>query len=175
MDFKKNKTTSLSILDIYTKIVSSIENNDIPCGIFLDFAKAFDTVNHTILLQKIVTLWYKGFTILIWSEHIKYTNMKIHKGIGIFYKVRNFVNYQILRSLYYAFFQSHIDYCFNIGHVLLHHYLNQYGKRNTSPSFAIAWKKENYKPITQLYFTLILCQITQDYNLLTLIPYLKAT
>ena len=51
---------------------------------------------------------------LTWSEHIKYTNMKIHKGIGIFYKVRNFVNYQILKSLYYAFFQSPIDYCFNI-------------------------------------------------------------
>ena len=40
--------------------------------------------------------------------------MKIHEGIGVFFKVRNFVNYQILRSLYYAFFQSHIDYCFNI-------------------------------------------------------------
>ena len=51
---------------------------------------------------------------LSWSEHINYTNMKLHKGIGIFYKVRYFVNSQILRSLYYAFFQSHINYCFNI-------------------------------------------------------------
>ena len=32
------KTTSLVILDIYAKIVSSIENSGIACGIFLDFA-----------------------------------------------------------------------------------------------------------------------------------------
>ena len=41
--FQKNKTTSLAILDIYAKIVSSIENSDITCGILLDFAREFDT------------------------------------------------------------------------------------------------------------------------------------
>ena len=59
--FQKNKTTSLTILDIYTKIVSSIENNDIACGIFLDFAKAFDTVNHSILLQKMEHYGIRGY------------------------------------------------------------------------------------------------------------------
>ena len=58
--FQKNKTTSLAILDIYTKIVSSIENNDIACGIFLDFAKALDTVNHAILLKKMEHYGIRG-------------------------------------------------------------------------------------------------------------------
>ena len=62
--FQKNKTTSLAILDIYTKIVSSIENSDIACGIFLDFAKAFDTVTHYVTTKN-GTLWCQGFTIVM--------------------------------------------------------------------------------------------------------------
>ena len=48
------------ILDIYANIVSSIENSDIACGIFLDFAKAFDTVNHSILQQKMEHYGIRG-------------------------------------------------------------------------------------------------------------------
>ena len=31
----------------------AIDNNFLTCGVFLDFAKAFDTVNHAILLNKL--------------------------------------------------------------------------------------------------------------------------
>ena len=48
--FQKNKCTSLAFLDIYSELIKSIENKDFSCYIFLDFAKAFDTVNHETLL-----------------------------------------------------------------------------------------------------------------------------
>ena len=51
--FQKGKSTELAILDLQAKIISSLEKGEIPCSIFLDFAKAFDTVNHSILLQKL--------------------------------------------------------------------------------------------------------------------------
>ena len=51
--FQPNKTTNMAILDIYAKIIESFESNNIACCIFLDFAKAFDTVNHEILLNKL--------------------------------------------------------------------------------------------------------------------------
>ena len=255
--FQKNKTTSLAILDIYTKIVSALENSGIACRVFLDFSKAFDTVNHSILLKKLenygisgiplvlytsylskcyqavkinntiskplkvtcgvsqgsvlgpllfllyindiyksskqlsfhlfaddtaiyyshdnihslqkninielrkVALWlnanklslnmakscfilfhpsqkklpkiplaindlpipekpnvkYLGVILdkhLTWKEHVQHANMKIHKGMGILYGVRYFATSQILRSLYFAFIQSHIENCYNI-------------------------------------------------------------
>ena len=62
------KKTTLAILDIYTKIVSSIENNDIACGIFLDLPKYLCInlcVNHSILLQKMEHYGIKGFTIVM--------------------------------------------------------------------------------------------------------------
>ena len=43
--------TDHAILSIVDKIQNSIEGREYWCGIFLDFSKAFDTVNHKILLK----------------------------------------------------------------------------------------------------------------------------
>ena len=51
--FQKNKSTSLAVLDMYSKIIKAIESKKYLCSMFPDFAKAFDTVNHNILLKKL--------------------------------------------------------------------------------------------------------------------------
>ena len=51
--FQGNKFTTLAVLDVQTKIIEAFENKKIACGVFLDFAKAFDSVNHEILLGKL--------------------------------------------------------------------------------------------------------------------------
>ena len=50
--FQKKKSTSVAIIDIYSKLIDSIEQKKFSCSVFLDFAKAFGAVNHDILLQK---------------------------------------------------------------------------------------------------------------------------
>ena len=67
--FQKNKSTSLAILDIYTNLTKSMENDSFSCCVFLDFAKAFDTVNHNILISKlehygirgVANKWFKSY------------------------------------------------------------------------------------------------------------------
>ena len=56
--FQPKKTTTMAILDVYTKIIDALEKNELICCIFLDFAKAFDTVNHNILLKKMENYGY---------------------------------------------------------------------------------------------------------------------
>ena len=51
--FERGKSTDHTILDLHTNIIKAIENREKSCSIFLDFAKAFDTVNHDILLKKL--------------------------------------------------------------------------------------------------------------------------
>jgi len=57
--FRKGYSTEQAILEIIDNLNSAIDNKHITCGLFLNFSKAFDTVNHDILLSKLYTyqLW----------------------------------------------------------------------------------------------------------------------
>ena len=42
------------------KITAAMDNSDYVIGIFLDFSKAFDTVNHDILFEKLCHYGIRG-------------------------------------------------------------------------------------------------------------------
>ena len=46
--FRKGYSTEQAILEITENLNDAIDNKLITCGLFLDFSKAFDTVNHQI-------------------------------------------------------------------------------------------------------------------------------
>ena len=50
--FRKGHSTSQAIAEIADNLRYAIDNDLYSCGVFLDFSKAFDTVNYTILLKK---------------------------------------------------------------------------------------------------------------------------
>ena len=50
----------MALLDLVDKLTTSIDNNKITIGIFVDLAKAFDTVNHNILLSKLYHYGIRG-------------------------------------------------------------------------------------------------------------------
>ena len=51
---------------------------------------------------------------LTWHDHIQYINLKLSRANGILAKSRHYVPKQLLRTLFYSFFQPHIEYCMNI-------------------------------------------------------------
>lgn len=53
LGFCKNNSTVNAILQICDKIQRAIERGSFSCGIFLGLSKAFDTIDHQILLEKL--------------------------------------------------------------------------------------------------------------------------
>ena len=58
--FQKKKSTTLAVLDLLHNITESFEKKEFCAVVFLDFAKAFDTVNHDILVDKLESYGIRG-------------------------------------------------------------------------------------------------------------------
>ena len=58
--FRKSDTTHMALLMLMDKLIHAIENGEYVMGIFLDFSKAFDTVDHTILMDKLYHYGIRG-------------------------------------------------------------------------------------------------------------------
>jgi len=50
--FRNNHSTSLAITDLYENLLQNLDKKLVSRAVFLDLRKAFDSVNHSILLTK---------------------------------------------------------------------------------------------------------------------------
>ena len=58
--FRRKSSTNHAIIELVDKITKAIEKNEYTVGIFIDLCKAFDTVNHDILLKKLYFYGIRG-------------------------------------------------------------------------------------------------------------------
>ena len=58
--FQKGHSTLHSLIEIVENIKDCMEKRNYGCGIFIDLKKAFDTVNHKILIQKLEHYGIRG-------------------------------------------------------------------------------------------------------------------
>jgi hypothetical protein len=68
--FKKNTSTEHAILHITRSISESFENSQYTLGVFIDLSKAFDTIDHQILLKKIKYYGIKGNVLKLLQSYL---------------------------------------------------------------------------------------------------------
>jgi retron-type reverse transcriptase len=72
--FTANRSTELAIIELADRITKATDNGEYTIGIFLDLSKAFDTINHKILVQKLTHYGIRGITQLWFQDYL--TNRK---------------------------------------------------------------------------------------------------
>ena len=61
--FRKNHSTIQAVTKIITDIIESNENRETIMSVFLDLSKAFDTINHKLLLSKLEFYGIRGIAL----------------------------------------------------------------------------------------------------------------
>ncbi len=80
--FRESHSTELAITNIQNTLLQNLDANEITCTVFLDLAKAFDTVDHEILLRKLDRYGIRGLPLkLLKSYFTNRTQLTRYNGI----------------------------------------------------------------------------------------------
>ena len=118
---KLNKLVNYDLKDLLhwlnaNKISLNVKKTELV--IFKSKRKQFDSEIKLKLSRKRLSptdsVKYLGVKIdenLSWKSHIDYLSVKLNRANTLLMKIRNFVNSSILRTIYFAIFESHLNYC----------------------------------------------------------------
>ena len=69
--FRKNHSTDYAILQLCDKITDSLSKKEHIIGIFMDLSKAFDTIDHNILIYKLRAYGVRGNAISWFEDYLR--------------------------------------------------------------------------------------------------------
>ena len=78
--FRAKHSTTHAVIHLIDKVVTAIDNSEHTLGIFLDFLKAFDTLDHSILLQKLNHYGIRGRSLEWFTSYL--SNRKQYVTVG---------------------------------------------------------------------------------------------
>ena len=62
--FQRNLSTYMALLDLQCNIIDSMDEKKTSLGIFFDLSKAFDTVDHKILVKNLNVMVFVGLVMI---------------------------------------------------------------------------------------------------------------
>ena len=91
--FRKDHSTDYAILHLYDKIVNSLSKKEHTIAIFMDLSKAFDTIDHQILLHKLDLYGIRGIALTWFKDYLQnrqqyvsfktYDSQKLNVNCGV--------------------------------------------------------------------------------------------
>ena len=72
--FRTKHSTEHAALELIYRITNKMDTNEIPLNIFFDLSKAFDTIDHSILLNKLKYYGLKGPTLNVFQSYLSNRN-----------------------------------------------------------------------------------------------------
>ena len=67
--FRKNYSTTQTLIDISQKIMDALDKGEYACGIFIDLQIAFDSVDHEILFEKLFHYGIRGKALSLFKSY----------------------------------------------------------------------------------------------------------
>ena len=69
--FQPNYSTEHSALELIDRIITQLDKDEIPINIYLDLSKAFDIINHTILIDQLKYYGVHGINLKLFSSYLE--------------------------------------------------------------------------------------------------------
>uniref|UniRef100_A0A3P8T4U6 Reverse transcriptase domain-containing protein n=1 Tax=Amphiprion percula TaxID=161767 RepID=A0A3P8T4U6_AMPPE len=87
--FRSNRSTSLAVMELVENISTAIDKKQYAVGVFVDLRKAFDTINHSLLLQKLERYGIRGVTLNWIRSYLnnRFQYVKFNNAVSHFRKV----------------------------------------------------------------------------------------
>src|ERR1700733_12446075 len=78
--FRKNHSTIYAVMEVIDKITEAIDNRQFTIGVFLDLSKAFDTIRHDILINKLEYYGVRGIPLDWFKSYLSNRTQQVRIG-----------------------------------------------------------------------------------------------
>ena len=79
--FSTEHSTELAAMELIDRLILTMDNNQTPLNIYLDMSKAFDTIDHTILINKLTFYGIHGVALVIIKSYLTNNEFVEYDGV----------------------------------------------------------------------------------------------
>ena len=143
--FRSKYSTNHALVHMTETIRSALDSGNVTCGVFVDFQKAFDTVNHEILLQKLDHYGFRGVINQWFRSYLTDRSQKV--VINGFESDNKIMHHgvpqgSVLGPILFLIYINDLHNC--IKHSITYHFADDTNLLNISNDYKTLQRKINY-------------------------------